>query len=143
MLALLFYSESSASDCHISHIEKNRCKRRDFEELIQKTVLRTSKLCCRNRVIKGTLTDIWKTVFRKVLFRWYSMPIFSFIGYTLTELFRKPDNWRQIYKQTSSTFNTSNDMSLKHVEKKQLLRRHNNNISLTVCWRSHLCEMAV
>ena len=28
-------------------------------------------------------------VFRKVLFMWSSMPIFSFIGYTLTELFRK------------------------------------------------------
>ena len=39
------------------------------------------------------------------------MPIFSFIGYTLTELFRKPDNSRQIYKQTSSTFYTSNDVS--------------------------------
>ena len=32
-----------------------------------------------------------------------------------------PDNWRQIYKQTSSTFYTSNDVSLKHVEKKKLL----------------------
>ena len=27
------------------------------------------------------------------------MPIFSFLGYTLTELFRKPDNCRQIYKK--------------------------------------------
>ena len=35
------------------------------------------------------------------------MPIFTFIGYTLTELFRKSDNWRQIYKQASSTFYTS------------------------------------
>ena len=34
---------------------------------------------------------------------------FSFIWYTLTELFRKPDNWRQIYKQKSSTYYTSND----------------------------------
>ena len=55
-------------------------------------------------IIKGTLTDIYKTVFWKVLFMWSSMPIFNFIEYTLTELFRKPDNWRQIYKQTSSTF---------------------------------------
>ena len=39
------------------------------------------------------------------------MQIFSFIGYTLTELFGKPDNWRQIYKQTSSTFYISNDVS--------------------------------
>ena len=53
---------------------------------------------------KGTLTDIWKTVFRKVLFMWSRMPIFSFIGYTLRELFRKLYNWRQFYKQTSTTF---------------------------------------
>ena len=39
------------------------------------------------------------------------MPIFSFIEHTLTELFRKPDNRRQIYKQTSSTFYTLNDVS--------------------------------
>ena len=50
-------------------------------------------------------------MFQKVLFMWSDMPIFSFIGYILTELFRKPDNWRQIYKQTSSTFYTSNDVS--------------------------------
>ena len=47
-------------------------------------------------------------VLRKVLFMWSSMPIFSFIGYTLAELFSKPDNWRQIYKQTS--LHTSNDV---------------------------------
>ena len=46
---------------------------------------------------------------RKVLFMWSSMPIFSFIGYTLTKLFRKPDNWRGIYKKTSSTLYTSNE----------------------------------
>ena len=62
-----------------------------------------------------------KTVFRKLLFVWYNMPIFNFTGYTLTELFRKPDNWRQIYKQTSSTFYTS---------KKKLLGRHNKGIFL-------------
>ena len=52
-----------------------------------------------------------KTVFRKVLFLWSSMPSFSFIGYNLAELFRKSDNWWHIYKQTSSTFYTSNDVS--------------------------------
>ena len=57
------------------------------------------------------------------------MPVFSFTGYTLTELFRKPDNWRQIYKQTSSAFYTSN-MCLKRIEKKKLLGRHNKEISL-------------
>ena len=50
-------------------------------------------------------------VLQKVLFMWSNMPIFSFIGYTQTELFRKPDNWQQIYKQTSSTFYTSKDVS--------------------------------
>ena len=50
-------------------------------------------------------------MFRKVLFIWSSIPIFSFIGYTLTKLFRKPDNSRQIYKQTSSNFYRSNDVS--------------------------------
>ena len=40
------------------------------------------------------------------------MPISSLIECTLMELFRKPDNWRQINKQTSSTFYTSNDVSL-------------------------------
>ena len=55
---------------------------------------------------KGTWTDIYKMVSRKVLLMWSSMPIFSFIGYSLTELFRKSDNWRQIYKQTSLIFYT-------------------------------------
>ena len=45
------------------------------------------------------------------------MPIFSFIGYTLTELFRKPDNWRETYKQMSSTFYSSNDVSKNWEEK--------------------------
>ena len=33
------------------------------------------------------------------------------------ELFEKTDNWRQIYKQTSSTFYKSKDKSLNRVEK--------------------------
>ena len=45
------------------------------------------------------------------------MPIFSFIGYTLTELIKKPDNWWQIYKQTSSTFYSSNGASKNWEEK--------------------------
>ena len=36
---------------------------------------------------------------------------FEKYGYTLTELFGKPDNWLQIYKQTSSNFYTSNNVS--------------------------------
>ena len=35
---------------------------------------------------------------------WWSMPIFSFMWYTLTEVFWKTDNWWQIYEQRSSTF---------------------------------------
>ena len=57
------------------------------------------------------------------------MPIFSFIGYTITELFRRLDNWRQIYKQTGSTSYTSN-ICLERVEKKKILGRHNKDISL-------------
>ena len=54
----------------------------------------------------GSIISSLKALFPKVLFMWSSMPIFSPIGYTLTELFRKLDNWRQIYKQTNSTFYT-------------------------------------
>ena len=60
------------------------------------------------------------------------MPVFSFIEYTLKELFRKTRNLRQICKQTSSTFYTSNDVSLKRVEKKKLLGRHSKDISLKI-----------
>ena len=35
--------------------------------------------------LKGTSTDILKTVFRKVLFMGSSMPVFNFKGYTVTE----------------------------------------------------------
>ena len=57
---------------------------------------------------KGISTDM---KVKKVLFMWSRMLIFSFIGYTLMELFRKPDNWRQIYNEASSTFYVLNDMS--------------------------------
>ena len=57
-----------------------------------------------------------KRCFEKFLFISSSMPIFSFIGYyTLTELFRKPDNSPKIYKQMSSTFYTSNDVSRRKI----------------------------
>ena len=61
------------------------------------------------------------------------MTIFSFIGFTVTELFRKPDNLRQIYKQTSSTFYASNQVSVKRVEKKKLLGRHKQDLPLKTC----------
>ena len=59
------------------------------------------------------------------------------------ELFRKPYNWQQIYKQTSPTFYTSNDVFLTSVEKKKLLERHKQDVSLKICWGLDLCEMAV
>ena len=40
-------------------------------------------------------------MFWEALLMWSSMPSFSFIGHTLTELFRKLDNWQQIYKSTA------------------------------------------
>ena len=48
---------------------------------------------------------------RNVTFMWWSMQIFRFTGCTLMESSRKPDNWRQIYNQTSLTFYTSNNVS--------------------------------
>ena len=41
---------------------------------------------------------------KKQCFMWSSMSIFSFAEYTLTELFRKSDNWQQIYKQRVQLF---------------------------------------
>ena len=70
------------------------------------------------------------------------MAIFSFTGYTLTELFRKPDNWRQIYKQKSSSFCTSN-IFLKCIQKKKLLGRHNKDISLTPSGLQKRLQMAI
>ena len=46
------------------------------------------------------------------LFHTIKHAIFSFIENILMELFRKPGNWRQQCKQTSSGFCTSNDASL-------------------------------
>ena len=42
------------------------------------------------------------------------MPIFSFIGHILQNLFGKVDNWRPIYIQASPSFYTSNDMCLQN-----------------------------
>ena len=52
------------------------------------------------------------------------MPVFRLIWYTLTELFRKPDHPWKIYKQTSSIFYLS------------------NNVSKT-CWEEKGCKIAV
>ena len=52
------------------------------------------------------------------------MLTFSFIGYTMVELFWKPNNWQQIYKRTNSTLYTSNSVSKTCLEEKTL-GRHN------------------
>ena len=57
--------------------------------------------------IKGTSTDIQKTVFRKVLFMWSSMPISSLIGY-----------WRSYFE------NLTIDDKFRCLEKKKIVKRH-------------------
>ena len=59
------------------------------------------------------------------------MPVFRFIVYTLRELFKKPDIWRQIYEETSLTFYTSSDVSKTSWEEKVI----------SMLWKG--CEMAV
>ena len=49
------------------------------------------------------------------------MPIFSFVRYIQPELFEKNKNWRQLYRETSSNFYTSNNVSLKLGVKKNFL----------------------
>ena len=93
------------------HFLENALSKKSWGVGLAVSVGKKALMCIVVLYVKGTSTDISKTVFRKVLFMLSSMPSFSFIGYILTELFRKPDNWRQIYKQTSSTFSTSNDLS--------------------------------
>ena len=46
------------------------------------------------------------------------MPTFSLFR---NLLFRKSDNWRQIYKQTSSTFDTLSDVSKTYWEEKIII----------------------
>ena len=86
-------------------------------------------------------------VFRKLLLMWWSMPIFSFIGYTLTESFRKLDSWRKINRETSSTFYKSNDASLSKMcwEKKILPLRNGCLITFKKMQkqRPEFCKQAV
>ena len=42
------------------------------------------------------------------------MPIFILVVHVITELFEQTDHWRQIYKETSSTFYTSNNVFLQN-----------------------------
>ena len=61
--------------------------------------------------LKGTLTDTSTWCIEKYCPCDQACQLSASLGYTLAELFRKPENWRQIYKQTSLTFHTSNDVS--------------------------------
>ena len=72
-----------------------------------------------DETVKGASTDTYKMVLQKVLFMWSSMPIFSFIGYSLTKLFRKPDNKRV------RLFIYQNDVS----RRKNKLICHNKDVS--------------
>ena len=58
-------------------------------------------------------------------------------------LLRKPDNWREIYLQTSTTFYTLNDVYLKLVDKKKLLGCQKQGISLKNCSGSNHYEITV
>ena len=52
------------------------------------------------------------------------MPIFSFIGHNLTELFRKPEIDDKLINKRVRLF-IHQTICLKRVEKKKLLGRHN------------------
>ena len=56
------------------------------------------------------------------------MPIFSFTGYALTELFGKHDNNDKFINKRARLF--KHKTCLKRGEKKKLLGRHNKDISL-------------
>ena len=56
------------------------------------------------------------------------MPIFSFIGHILAELFGKSDNYQQTYKQANLNFYSSNEVCLKN----NVLRRKNINCEVSL-----------
>ena len=67
-------------------------------------------------------------VLRKILFIWSNMPIF-----------KKPDNQQQIYKQTSSTLHTSNDMSRRKNVFMDLKKKKNiHKITIPAFWEGNL-----
>ena len=57
----------------------------------------------------------------KVLTNVIKLPIFSFIGNNLLELFGKKDNWHQVHKQTSSSFYAPKDLCLENNVLKKIL----------------------
>ena len=62
-----------------------------------------STLKSHRQISKKRCSEKYIYVIKHAIFQLYKIP--------LTELFRKPDNWRQIHKQASSTFHTSTDVS--------------------------------
>ena len=68
------------------------------------------------------------------------MPIFSFIGTPWPSYLEKVTNGDEYINKRIRLF--IHHACPKRVEKKKLLGR-NKNISLKICWGSHLCKMAV
>ena len=66
-------------------------------------------------------------VLRKILFIWSNMPIF-----------KKPDNQQQIYKQTSSTLYTSNDVSRRKNVFMELKKKNIHKITIPAFWEGNL-----
>ena len=69
------------------------------------------------------------------------MPIFSFIGTPWPSYLEKVTNGDEYINKRIRLF--IHHACPKRVEKKKLLGRNNKNISLKICWGSHLCKMAV
>ena len=69
------------------------------------------------------------------------MLIFSFVGTPWPGYLEKMANGDKYINKRVRRF--IHHACPKHVKKKKLLGRNNKNISLQICWGSHLCKMAV
>ena len=69
------------------------------------------------------------------------MLIFSFVGTPWPGYLEKVTNGNKYINKRVRRF--IHHACPKHVKKKKLLGRNNKNISLKICWGSHLCKMAV
>lgn len=78
--------------------------------------------------VKDSETEIRKRCVRKIWLMWYIMAIFIFIGHIMLELIWETDKWSEIYKHTSLTHNTTNDVCLQNNE----LKRKNISSIFTV-----------
>ena len=78
--------------------------------------------------VKDSETEIRKRCVRKIWLMWYIMAIFIFIGHIMLELIWETDKWSEIYKHTSLTHDTTNDVCLQNNE----LKRKNISSIFTV-----------